>query len=343
LFLEFGAELASEGSADVAGRLIQRHEDGVVGGDTYREFGEIHADVVSVRQRHLDVIDLGDVVKNEFLGDVHRVLHGRREDSNVGGSRKDFDNRILNFIPDFAIVDVDGGVGPAREDAGAEDAILGIRQGSVIVADEVDKRRLRRFQHAEILQSRLQLNFTSSGEGSGSETGSYRRHDEGVVVLLSIGIDTLPWILFDVDFDFEDVAVGGDEMAAEEDGELFRAAHAVLLRQQVHRVLLRVGGDDVAVVAILVIFVGCQREFGVDFQLLDGVEQSVAFDVKQLHIIFAVSVVHDRVRHFQQLPTKTQRATNYVTFKSTNRKKRQQQQQQSRNNTNNITNYASNG
>ena len=66
---------------------------------------------------------------------------------------------------------------------------------------------------------------------------------------------------------------------------------------------------------------GCQREFGVDFQLLDGVEQSVAFDVKQLHIIFAVSVVHDRVRHFQQLPTKTQRATNYVTFKSTNRKK----------------------
>ena len=58
LFLEFGAELASEGSADVSGRLIQRHEDGVVGGDTYREFGEIHADVVSVRQRHLDVIDL---------------------------------------------------------------------------------------------------------------------------------------------------------------------------------------------------------------------------------------------------------------------------------------------
>ena len=80
-------------------------------------------------------------------------------------------------------------------------------------------------------------------------------------MLLSIGIDTLPWILFDVDFDFEDVAVGGDEMAAEEDGELFRAAHAVLLRQQVHRVLLRVGGDDVTVVAILVILQQIEKNY----------------------------------------------------------------------------------
>lgn len=70
------------------------------------------------------------------------------------------------------------------------------------------------------------------------------------------------------------MAVLRQEVIAQQNREVFRRLNAKFLRQQVNRVLLRVGRNYVRVVTEQVILLGCKSEPGRDFKLFDGVNQT---------------------------------------------------------------------
>lgn len=63
-----------------------------------------------------------------------------------------------------------------------------------------------------------------------------------------------------MNFRFDYMGVGGQEMIAQQQCELFGASDAELLGQDVNRVLLRVGGDNIRVVACSQIIWKLERE-----------------------------------------------------------------------------------
>lgn len=81
-----------------------------------------------------------------------------------------------------------------------------------------------------------------------------RREDERVIVCCRL-VDSgrvpnpVPRILLDVDVRLSHMAVLGEKVLRQCDGELLRRTDAVLLRQQVDGVLLRIRRYDVRVVA----------------------------------------------------------------------------------------------
>ena len=115
-----------------------------------------------------------------------------------------------------------------------------------------------------------------------------------MIVFLSIDFSSLPRVLLDVDFYLQDVTVGTQKMATEEDGELFGAGDAVFLSQNIDGILLRIGRYNVGVVAIQVVFVSRQSQVGIDLQFLDRMDWTISLDVQQLDASFAFN--QDRVK-----------------------------------------------
>lgn len=61
--------------------------------------------------------------------------------------------------------------------------------------------------------------------------------------------DAIPQHLLDFDHNFHHVLVFGQEVIAQQDGKILRRLYTELLGQHINRVLLRVRGNDVGVVA----------------------------------------------------------------------------------------------
>lgn len=84
-------------------------------------------------------------------------------------------------------------------------------------------------------------------------------------------------------------------MLGQEQGKLLGTFDAMLFRQQIDGVLLRIGGHDVRVVALIVILFAVQLQVSAHLEFLDGVHGSVAADMQHLDRILAVSVIGNLV------------------------------------------------
>ena len=90
-----------------------------------------------------------------------------------------------------------------------------------------------------------------SVHADGAMVNSHRRVNEGVIVRFRVDVDPLPWRLFDMHLNFDDVTVSRQKMSAQQNGEcLWAVADAVFLRQNVDGVLLRIGGHNVRIVSL---------------------------------------------------------------------------------------------
>lgn len=133
-----------------------------------------------------------------------------------------------------------------------------------------------------------------------------RREDKGVIVRHPVDLVSRPRVLLDVHVDFLDVPVLVEEVRAEQHAELLGRLDAVLLRQQVDRVLLAVRGDDVAVVAVQIVALRVEPQVHVYLVLSDLVTQRVlTAHVQQLHIVLSVAIGAD----LEIFPTNTEIAS----------------------------------
>lgn len=116
-------------------------------------------------------------------------------------------------------------------------------------------------------------------------------HNEGVIVRPIVNVISGPRILLDSDTDFLHLSVRVEEVRAKQKRERLGRMDAVLLRHQVHRVLLAIRRDNVAIVTLEIIFLGTQTQVRVDLVLANLVAQLVApAHVQQLDIVLAVTV-----------------------------------------------------
>jgi len=100
-----------------------------------------------------------------------------------------------------------------------------------------------------------------------------------------------PRILLDGDTDFRHLSVRVEEVRTEQKRERLGRVDSVLLRHQVHRVLLAIRRDDVAIVTLEIILLGAQTQVRVDLVLANFVAQLVIpTHVQQLDTVLAVTV-----------------------------------------------------
>jgi hypothetical protein len=125
-----------------------------------------------------------------------------------------------------------------------------------------------------------------------------------VVVQPAVDRDSLPRVELGLPASAADPVEAGDEVLAEGEQELLGRADAVLLRERVDRVLLRVGGHDLAVVALDVARHEVAAQLRGDVEVLDLVPIGVAGDPHQpvLGLPVLVRSQHDVARRHGQLP-----------------------------------------
>lgn len=89
-----------------------------------------------------------------------------------------------------------------------------------------------------------------------AESRRGRAHDEGVIVRPVVNVIPGPRVLLDVDTDLLHLSVRIEEVRAKQKRECLGRVNAVLFRHQVHRVLLAVCRDNVAIVTLEIILLG---------------------------------------------------------------------------------------
>lgn len=116
-------------------------------------------------------------------------------------------------------------------------------------------------------------------------------HNEGVIVRPVVYAIPGPRILLDVDTNICHLLVHVEEVRAKQKGERFGRMDTVLLRHQIHRILLTIRRDDVAIVTLEIILLRAQAQVSVDLVLTNFVAQLVIpVHIQQLDIVLAVSV-----------------------------------------------------
>src|ERR1700736_306786 len=115
-------------------------------------------------------------------------------------------------------------------------------------------------------------------------------------------VDPLPWILLDRHARAMDGSELSSEMPGQAQRELLDLADRRFLRERKHGVLLRVGGNDLAVVAhgMAVTEVARKRDAHVD--VLDRMGLAVPGHADQVRLRFAVLVVAEDDRHWLTRP-----------------------------------------
>jgi len=96
-------------------------------------------------------------------------------------------------------------------------------------------------------------------------------HNEGVIVRPFVNVVPGPRILLDSDTDFRHLPVRVEKVRTKQKRERLGRVDAVLLRHQVHRVLLAIRRDDVAIVTLEIILLGAQTQVRVDLVLANFV------------------------------------------------------------------------
>ena len=126
--------------------------------------------------------------------------------------------------------------------------------------------------------------------------------DERVVVALPIDIDAVPR-----HFPYLDPRAVGpgrrrEEVVRQREAELLRRLDALLLGEGEHRVLLRVGRQDLALIALDVGRTEVAAQGGADGQVPDLVPRRVPVDADDMDLRLAVLVGSEPDGHASQLP-----------------------------------------
>ena len=94
---------------------------------------------------------------------------------------------------------------------------------------------------------------------------------------------SLPWVGTQADLGLHHPGVLGDEVVGQDKTKLLRTGNPILLGQDEHSILLGVSGDDITVVASLVVLVVVQGEEGLNLQLPDSVDRALFGHMKDLN------------------------------------------------------------
>ena len=111
--------------------------------------------------------------------------------------------------------------------------------------------------------------LTIPSEMDGADSRSNGGENESMVMRFSVNSHALPRVLLDVDPRFEDVTVSLNEVLRQQQGKSLWASHPMFFSQEIDGVFLRIGGYDVAVIAVYVVLLGGQSQMSVDLELLN--------------------------------------------------------------------------
>lgn len=223
-------------------------------------------------------------LQNLSLCQILRVLHGGGEDSLPSRPGEHVQHDLLGCPEGHVEVQLpDGVVGPVRRHDGGEDSVIHVGQSPVFVRHEVDEGRLRCLQNSEVPDASRDARPGAPGELHLRHPGEAGATDEGVAVLLPGRVgDSLPGVGRDLGLGCRDPGVLGDEVSHQDQTKLLGAGDTVFLGEHIHSVLLTVCGDDVLVVAGLVVLGVVEGEEGDHLQLPDGVHTALLGHVEDL-------------------------------------------------------------
>ena len=219
------------------------------------------------------------------LSEILRVLDGGGEDSLPSRPCENVQHDLPGSLEGRVEVQLpDGAVGPVRRDDGGEDSVLHVGQSPVLVRHEVDEGRLSCLENSEVPDARRDAGPGAPGELHLRHPGGAGAADEGVAVLLPSRVnDSLPGVSRDLGLGCSHPGILRDEVSHQDQAELLGAGDSEFLGEDIHRVLLTVGGDDILVVASLVVLGVVESEEGDHLQLPDGVDASLLGHVQDLH------------------------------------------------------------
>ena len=234
--------------------------------------------------------DLGDlVVRLQHRGahGVERLLQGPAV---RGGELLDqrLPDRGVAGVP----VDVGRGVPPAGHQGGGHDAVVGLLQRGVRVLEEALELAAGGLQHGQVLQAGQHpatLLTAAAGHGDHCGAGDVAAAHEGVVVTLGSDRSPVPRVLLDPHLGRRGLRGGVEEVAGQGQRVVLDRLDAVFLRVRERRVLLRVGGQHVGLVAIGVGRPEVAAQGGGDVQVVDLVPVGVAVDPH--HTVLGLAVL----------------------------------------------------
>lgn len=179
--------------------------------------------------------------------------------------------------------------GPGGVDVGGEDAVPGLGEGGVLVADEAVEGGAGGLEDGELLDGAGEGDAVLAGDAGLDVAGLLAVAEKGVRVRLAIDGHAGPAVLDDFDVRGVDVGVGLEEVGAEDGGEELRGVDGVLLRLDVGGVFDGVGGDDDAVVGDCVRGLDLALEQAADGHLGDGLDVAVLLDLVDADVVLAVA------------------------------------------------------
>ncbi|CRK29992.1 hypothetical protein BN1708_005120 [Verticillium longisporum] len=253
---------------------------------------EVNLKVVLVGQGVGDGLGLGGDLEDLLAHLVHGVL-----DAGALVLGKGLEGDGAGGVPggvEAADVLLDGGEavgegpGPGGVDVGGEDAVPGLGQGGVRVADEAVEGRAGGLEDGELLDAARQGDAVAGDAGlDGARLLAVAQ--EGVRVRLAVDVEARPAVDGDANVGDRDVGVRVEEVGAEDGGVELGRVDGVLLGLDVNGVLDRVGGHDDRVVGDGVRRLNGTLEESADGHLGDGLHGAVLLDLEDADIVLAVA------------------------------------------------------
>ena len=263
---------------------------------TTTNLGKIVGDVVNIGERDVDLFNKFVALDN-FFGDLeHGLLDTKRV---VVG--KDVQEVTADGVVSFIVRSVPRLVPfPLAVNSGAEEAVLGVTEGTVFVLVEVSPFGARSAEDREANDASNNLGTIGELAGDGgvdiAAFGATVNPGGGVAVLALR--DTVVQVLSEFNVGLGDMRVLAEEMTAEVNSEGFRFVTSVVGSDGVAGVLDGVGGDDLAVVTVGVGSGEFTVESNADGELHNFVEMGTTLNLGDTDLVLAVRVgSHNRSVH----------------------------------------------
>lgn len=180
---------------------------------------------------------------------------------------------------------------PGSINVGGQDAIPSLAQSGVLVPHEAVECRASALEHSQALNAAVDDDAALASNAGLNIARLLAVAQETVRMRLSTNLHARPAVRDYLDVCGVDVAVGVDEVGAEDGGEKLRGVDGVQLGGDEDCVLDGVGGDDDAVVALCVGDVDVALEEAADGHFGDGVDAGggVAVGLEHADVVLAVA------------------------------------------------------
>lgn len=181
--------------------------------------------------------------------------------------------------------------GPSGINIGGEDAVPGLAEGGVLIADEAVEGGAGALEDLEARDGARELDTLFPRDSRLDVAGLLAVTVEAVGVGLSVNVDAGPTVDDDLDVGNVDVGVLVEEVLAEVGDIELWGVHGVLLGLDVDGVLDGVGGNDNAVVSLGVGGLDLALEKAADGHLSDGLRAGgfILVDLVDADIVLAIA------------------------------------------------------